>query len=961
MYLRGGAPGDAVAVNAPSSTATANTFTPSASASTPSNTGAPGRGGTNAAAPGTGLGTGTGPFGLFELAEAALQHQELRVPPGPGPSGNNPQEATPSGQHPGAGLQPNTEATMASTHKPNATVPPSTSLIPIAPATATPDKHHPQPPTSETTPAPTAVVVAPAKRQTPKPGRTRGPGGPRCCQFCIRRKLRCVVRDDNNPACSSCEDRGMACSFLLKDGDEEAAGAATSAPGVGGAGAAGRKKKRKQSEGAEAEKMSPGATVEKRQKWTSPGASGPSSTTDDLPPPDVRNLLFMSSFQMPQTILPIFHRASLLTARPPRYLALALESLAAVFARMTSEAERLQTTAVREVLVALAETPGADADALVPMLQAVVALVGVSLLLGKAERDGTERRWLGMAVVAARQCGLGEEVVNVDALVREVRRRLWWSYVATDLFLAVAHNTPPLISPTEQLHLRVLGPEGLWNRGIPPEASDLLPWSEVLDALETPDPRFPPAPALRDYWTRVLAALHLQREALVLSSRVWRAGLPTLRAPPLSLFDTQVRAVLDAGARFHEVGGTGPNGAGEFRSGEFDRILGLAAAMLVYAPRSVVDAVFARDPGDLAAAPTGGVLGDPVLEAWMGSEIAQACRWHLDECVGMWRGVLEEEMATDPAKEEEGEPPHPPHHPAYPANAPLTPPSTVPEPSGSSAAPLKPIDAGGGPKTKRFFDRTLAGLGAYQFYLVYAGQLQTLFDAWDAAGVPGPQAADASQFGVLARAVDGMASMFRGLPKHWRRVEATRKALFERVARWRTGPPPSRMQEPFVGAPRPGFGRGEVPPGQSYEHKFFRPPPPQDMEFGAPPPPPLAPQQQPQVYPGAPAYLSNDRGPGAPHLAGGPSAPPMHPGMTVGPHHPHHHAHHPSPYGPPDVRGPPPGSKGYPGAPSRDSWDAYAWGSGGGGAYPPHHPDASRYAHPPYGAGYGGEYGGGGY
>ncbi|KAJ3111099.1 hypothetical protein HDU96_005989 [Phlyctochytrium bullatum] len=425
--------------------------------------------------------------------------------------------------------------------------------------------------------------------EQPKPKRKRFSAGPRSCTFCIKRKLRCVpAREDAGgygKICSSCADRGLPCSFVSP---QEALEVLGTTPNVDAPKGKGRAKSHRSFTDSRRSQQIDAATAtaiaprNSSQTPAPPPASTPAVSVgrllteyDDLPPlppEEVRNMLFMSSFREMQSSIAIFHAQTLMREPPPPFLSLAMEALGGHYLGMGQPAEVCYQRARRDVVrllasmdddVAVPGSQGMDSvpgGKLVAVIQAFVVLLAYSVSTCKITPYSPEFRWFAMAVAAARQLRMFREDWRIrDPIARESRRRLWWYLFMIDAKGSAMSDMESMFPEEESANLLMMGSEPAWCLNLPLKTEDAVYFHEILTALDSPpmsphniagthhtDPQFlapstppqsasllplhptipthgtpTPHPSLRFFWPREVAAQLLLRRGATVSRRLW--------------------------------------------------------------------------------------------------------------------------------------------------------------------------------------------------------------------------------------------------------------------------------------------------------------------------------------------------------------------------------------------------------------------------------------------------------
>ncbi|KAJ3118241.1 hypothetical protein HDU96_002972 [Phlyctochytrium bullatum] len=593
---------------------------------------------------------------------------------------------------------------------------------PQQPQRPNPSQNHPTPlviPPQAPTPEDNTSAETPAPSGTPLKHhpllqRTRTA---KACTFCVRRKIRCLVKDGRT-SCTSCEDRAIPCSFVVPDA---AAGSSSSpaatdatpapteassdrlgdftmaarefmssglareeggrpAPPAGGQPPAKRKRVSKKSASTiDPAVVQPAASTSATPTQASRHVSAGEGTAltrlmtpyDDLEPLpslEIQNLLFARSFEEAQAAVPFFHRPTLREQKLPHYVIMALQALSGATLQMPREADAFYRRAARDVVPSLMSM-SAPAGEILSILQAALTLMIYCFMTGKTGAGAPDARWLSLSVACARQIRLNEEMDHLDPVQREIRRRVWWYLFICDGIYSTAADIFPTIHEQEARGLRVIGNETAWTRNIPLVPSDSVAWRDVIDALDglphaaannVPTPNSSPPdqteqPPLVPYWARTLASIVLLRRGASLSRNLWRPGHPPpdFGCPDLRAYSDALQTWRQAHLAFHTVGDGQASSAGDFRRGDFIVFNYHVGHLLAYSPRFAIDRLIAPPP----APPPAQVLdGEPLLAAWAASAHATICRWHLAELAGFLESVLQSTHHGRPASSDKAPP-----------------------------------------------------------------------------------------------------------------------------------------------------------------------------------------------------------------------------------------------------------------------------------------------------------------
>ncbi|KAI9324497.1 hypothetical protein DFJ73DRAFT_243063 [Zopfochytrium polystomum] len=615
------------------------------------------------------------------------------------------------------------------------------------------------------TPQPTGRYSTPLGHfeEQPREKRKRTRGS-KACDFCIRRKLRCVV-PAGSETCGHCTDRTQRCVFSPRAPAGTAAAGKPSAIGQTGVFAL--------------DPRSPGAAVSSSSSSLSVWPLSPASASapptvrvprlftpfDDmpaLPSTDVQHLLLLSSLQEPQTALPILHRASLASYSP--LVKLALEAVASRFSFMPQDGFVLFERAKRLVVPVISGIDGlpthecglaldaphfaANEHALQP-LQALAYLIFYCLLDGRPAMQAMGQRWLAMGIACARQIKLNQGLPVNNWIARQSRIRLWWLLFLIDVLMSTASNSPPFVQIEECMDLPLAASETTWQRDLP-TAEDPAPlWREVVSAFDESDVLYTSnlPLVLLPFWSRTIGILYLLRISNQNANRAWEpkvakgdsllALVPPIDHPLL----LKSRAMLDLWKRsqdtFHAVGDGSVACGGAYEAADFIVLFYHSSCLLLHSPRSVIDRLVAAAAAAVAAAAgespatisLDSELGAPLLRAWAASAHAAVCADHVQRMAAFLLDTLE--------------------------------------------GAIRPQDTRGA-----FYDRKITFLGILGWFVLHAGLVASLLERSAAAAAvgaaapaamsppapPAPPVADrmARACSVFLRAMAGMAKVWSG-------------------------------------------------------------------------------------------------------------------------------------------------------------------------------------------------------
>ncbi|KAJ3205054.1 hypothetical protein HDU67_009141, partial [Dinochytrium kinnereticum] len=455
-------------------------------------------------------------------------------------------------------------------------------------------------------------VLSPPIEFTPKTKRrTRGI---KACDFCVRRKLKCVVLPLQS-VCTHCAARVQGCVFSQKQG-------------VGGAV---RRAVAVSSHANSVQRISPSSSPPMAPVPSIQRLLTPFDDLDPLPPLDTQNLLLRASFKETQAIAPILHRATFLEVRDAPYLTLSLQAVASVFSGYREDGRKIFERARRAVIPALSGEVDASQETMVQVLQAGIYLIVYCFMDGREQAKGLAVRWLALATACARHMGLNEEAVTGSDVQKESKRRLWWMLFMIDTFFSTAANTPPNILETEASRLRIIGNEASWHRNIPINDSESIQWGQVLHAIDSA--KFPDLPEeLRLFWSRSLGIGALLRRSNALSQSLWGRGMPSIDSPELIKLSETLETWRRCQNAFHTVGDGSASSSGHSEAGCFLIVFYHTAYLLAHSPRSEMCKLM------------GGAPLDPLVRAWATSPHAAICRANLEGAASFWLGMLEGDL-----------------------------------------------------------------------------------------------------------------------------------------------------------------------------------------------------------------------------------------------------------------------------------------------------------------------------
>ncbi|KAJ3116817.1 hypothetical protein HDU96_008713 [Phlyctochytrium bullatum] len=414
--------------------------------------------------------------------------------------------------------------------------------------------------------------------------------GFKSCDFCIRRKLKCIV-SPGSEACARCLQRRQPCLFTMRsaasvkevvsgevigpsdqpegstsighglDTDNRVAVAPSVEDRLGvrtvdsyGNVDASYPQQFVQSVGDTIEEAVPAA------EYAAVPSFFDGRNMPPLPSLPIQSHLLRLSFQEPLSLAPLLHRASLPANLTSNFLLHALQALAARFNPcFESHGKSLFRHAKDVVLPGLCgELEKPSCKMRLELLQAAVLLIAYCLMdpeRGGAWEAGSAKwpvmRWLALTVTCARQMALNKELeqfhgLTLTAIEKETRRRVWWMLYLIDSIHSIALNTPCLITDLESRHLRIMVDNFTWHRNLPINDDGSPFWHEVLSSLtafhpDTTDTQIPAA--LRPPWSRNLSMAYLRRRANELSLSLWKAGkVPALDATEILDFERSIEA-----------------------------------------------------------------------------------------------------------------------------------------------------------------------------------------------------------------------------------------------------------------------------------------------------------------------------------------------------------------------------------------------------------------------------------